>query len=239
MTWGLARGGGALLPHGTRGQRSEWPACRVCVGLVNWGGGAGEGHKYISMFISGVYRNTKPLQRLLRPGSRSLQLDLEGNRSDEPRTHQYRSEAGRKKNKNKNTQSVRSGGRFLRGHRLDRLSLTTLTRPAPLTEPDLAGAVTRTGTPLPTHRLLQKPGARLLTLVPWVRLGQGQRCLVRQELGYRGWGQLLGTWTEHEQGAEGPGYPALPLTGRYPKPLGPPVPCSAKQIGSGGGLKFC
>lgn len=141
MTWGLARGRGALLPHGTRGQRSEWPACRVCIGLVNWsGGGAGEGHKYISMFISGVYGNTKPLQRLLRPGSRSLQLDLEGNRSGEPRTHQYRSEAGRGK---KNTQSVKSGGRFLRGHPLDHPSLATLIRPASLTKPGLTGAVSR------------------------------------------------------------------------------------------------
>lgn len=143
MTWGLAQGGGALLPHGTRGQRSEWPACRVCIGLVNWGGGAGEGHKYISMFISGVYRNTTSLRRLLRPGSRSLQLDLEGNRSDEPRTHQYRSEAGREKNKNKTTQSVKSGGRFLRGHRLDHPGLATLTRPASLTESGLTGAVAR------------------------------------------------------------------------------------------------
>lgn len=70
------------------------------------------------MFISGVYRNTRPLQRLLRPGSRSLQLDLEGNRYDEARVNRYRSEAGRNKTKKQkqNTQSVKSGGRFLRGH---------------------------------------------------------------------------------------------------------------------------
>lgn len=77
MTWDLARGG-ALLPHGTRGQRSEWPACRVCIGLVTEGSRVGtQIYKYVYIWCLQKY---KTIAKAPKPGSRALKLDLEGNR---------------------------------------------------------------------------------------------------------------------------------------------------------------